>query len=316
MSHFIITYGPAGSGKGYVRQYFIEELNKLYPDQIIQSDNIFEAEIDQYIEADDEYKKMVLKIMCDYFTTCANDYVKGQGTFTQHLRNKLQSPGECNVNILARQLQTAYMAIRAKYNYILDNDLKKAVEENKKDIVFETTGTYGTNPLDWLWHCPKETDDKPWKGPLCKQKQNITIVFPFVKANLIIEQALSRFITAIMSWYKCLKNCQMDLHEKNFSGFLSCLSEQNQAVTPRVPDLEQLEKLIPNAQTNLIPYITNNMIDNIIIFNNDRSLQKPTVIALKSNKTCKYDNIDGLGLKPELVKAIKLCATNNNHKLM
>ena len=54
MPHFIVTYGPAGSGKGHIRDEYRSYLHNIH-DVIFDENNTFEANIDSYVEKDEKY---------------------------------------------------------------------------------------------------------------------------------------------------------------------------------------------------------------------------------------------------------------------
>lgn len=89
--HFIITYGPTGSGKGTVRRLYEEYLRTHHPNDTPaifhphkflsntlshsrvlspgSSDNrVFRAEIDEYVENDEEYKTKSMEIIKSFIT--------------------------------------------------------------------------------------------------------------------------------------------------------------------------------------------------------------------------------------------------------
>ena len=52
MPHFIVTYGPAGSGKGHIRDKYLSYLRDIH-DVSFNETNTFEANIDSYVEKDE-----------------------------------------------------------------------------------------------------------------------------------------------------------------------------------------------------------------------------------------------------------------------
>jgi hypothetical protein len=280
MPHLIITYGPAGSGKGFIRQHYIPLLQKMHPGMgEINSENTFVAEIDSFVEADPDYKKQVFALLCTFFDKCekANTSLATEqslGAYIDELLTDFKEGGDhCDAWHLSMGLTKIYKTTRVRYDGFLNNDIKTAIA-SQKNIIFETTGQNG-NPLDWLWHCGERS------GPFCEEAKGYlsTIVYPYVKPEIIIRRAKKRFCSRILGWYKCLKTCKAALSDKSFTSFNKCLTMGKDV--PRLPDLQELKTLIPNAQKHLIPYITNNRVTNIIVFDNDGATESPVCFNLK-----------------------------------
>ena len=312
MPHLIITYGPAGSGKGFIKGKYIPLLQKMYPDLgKLTPDNTFVAEIDNYIESDSEYKQQVFAIMCAFFDTCQ----KGLGSTTQLSRyidtllKDFTKTGACSASQLSKDLTQVYKAFKGKYNRILDRDIATAVSHGQ-NIIFESTGQFD-NPLDWLWHCPAMDTQHPWTGPFCTASTYVTtITYPHVAPDVILERTRKRFRVRVLGWYNCFRDCSKLLSEKSFTSFQTCLQMQSDVTAPRLPDLVELKEIIPRSQKNLVPYILNNRIDNIIVFDNAPTKNDPVCFNLKKLTLKNKDRIQkamldfGGNMEPDLVEAI------------
>jgi len=285
MPHLIITYGPAGSGKGFIRKKYTAVINSMYPQMdAIEYENTFVAEIDHHVENDGEYQNAVFVAICNFFDECNPGVMRTPVSFSKHLRELLsdfETNEPCSASRLSDRLTMIYQRFRTKYNSTLDCEIQDAVKK-KQHIIFETTGQ-NRNPLDWLWQCPGNTQDSEWTGPFCNVVGYVkTVVYPYVEPEMILSQATLRFIERVVSWYACLKECKTHLSQKSFNGFQSCLRNQQTVGVPRLPDLKELAELIPLAQDNIVPYIENRFVDNIILFDNNRTESEPLYFNMKT----------------------------------
>ena len=121
--HFIITFGPAGSGKGHIIENEIEDvLNCLYQQEInLNNPNqTYMALVDNLVENDEIYRKESYKIFIN-----SSFYKKGQksktktGRITKNLQN------------LSENLSKLYFKIRKKYDKINDNSINKSLKKKK-----------------------------------------------------------------------------------------------------------------------------------------------------------------------------------------
>ena len=274
MQHFIITYGPAGSGKGYIKKSYLQKLADKYPGSDFSEDNTFIAEIDSMVEEDEEYIYGATQIMCKFFEDCAKTITSSEslGRFLDSVLLKWNDE-PCSGTTLSKSLTQLYFEIRRKYNSQNDKGITKAMKDGK-NVIFETTGQ-NPNPLDWLWRCD-------WNAPLCKNTNYIVcIVFPIVDDEEILNRAKSRFKSRVMQAYKCFKGCSTSIGAREYEKAYSCMRQLEKFIPPRLPDLEELRRLIPNIQDNLVPYIKNAEIHNIVMVNNNENADKDVMINLR-----------------------------------
>jgi hypothetical protein len=311
MPHLIITYGPAGSGKGHLYPKYTQLLSKCYSsmDPITQ-DNTFVAEIDQYVESDPDYKDAVFRIICDFFENCQAqlETPESLGTYIKKVLSDFERMDECSATALSADLTRAYRYTRSKYDAKLNADIAQAVKENR-NIIFETTGQ-NSDPLNWLWYCGSGNDN--WSGPFCAAPKYVkTVIYPYVDPDRILQQAQERFARRVVGWYMCLKSCRKRLGTGKFTEFSTCLVGATNAPVPRLPNLNELRTLIPVAQRNVIPYIDNEQIENIIIYNNLEGVHDPMVFNIKGpigyctslaeeSRKRRFLLENGNGLAPEL----------------
>ena len=276
MPHLIITYGSAGSGKGYIYPKYTSLLNSCYSkmDPITEA-NTFVAEIDPYVESDIGYKDTVFQIICDFFQACQvqMETKTGLGMHLKTLLSNVVSTDRCSASALSASLTAAYQFTRRKYNAKLNADIAQAVKDNR-NIIFETTGQHH-DPLNWLWQCGS--------GPFCQADAYVkTIVYPYVNSKDILKRTHERFAIRVLEWYDCLKACKKELRKNKFGDFSVCLAKLPTQDVPRLPDIHELRTLIPAAQRHIIPYIDNNQVENIIIYDNAKNDTDPLWFNLKS----------------------------------
>jgi hypothetical protein len=249
IQHFIITFGPAGSGKGHIIENEIEDvLNCLYQQEINLSNpkQTYMALVDNLIENDETYRRESYKIFINSYY-----YKKGQkprtktGKITKNFQN------------LSENLSKLYFNIRKKYDKINDNAITKALK-NKKNIILETTGQ---NQLDWIWSWLFK-DYKLNEIPI------ITIVYPWKTRKGIIDGIITRFETQVNEIEKYIEKNS----KENFF--------QNKKIKPiRLPNLAQLRDNIPIIEQNFAKIIGQNMskIENILIYDNNYELNKNSI---------------------------------------
>ena len=271
MPHLIITYGPAGSGKGHLYPNYTRLLSTCYSSmKPITQDNTFVAEIDQYVENDPDYKNEVFRIICDFFKTCKTQLTSSSsevnlGAYIRQVVSDFENTDQCSASELSKNLTDAYRYTRRKYDNMLTAKIAQAVKDNQ-NIIFETTGQ-NAGPLNWLWHCGRDSEN--WSGPFCVAPNYVkTIIYPYVDPERILQQARDRFVRRVVGWYTCLKECRVHLKKGDFAEFPTCLAKGTDTPVPRLPNIKELRELIPVAQQNIIPYIDNKQIENIIIYNN------------------------------------------------
>lgn len=283
MPHLVITCGPAGSEKGFVKPKYIAMLQKKYPNMApITPENTFIAEIENYVESDADYKKAVFHALCEFFDKCGAKDMSSKSELRVQLQKMFDgsTSEECSASNLSQKLFQIYNTTRQKYSRVFDEGIANAVRQGQ-NVIFETTGQH-KDPLCWLWHCPSSAQD--WAGPFCSPGQSYvkTVVYPYVDPKEIITLARERFVICLMSWFECLQNCRLYLKAKSFANFSICLDRKMSDETPRLPNLEELQLLISKSQKNIIPYIDNNRVDNIIVFDNDKFKKDPVCFNLKN----------------------------------
>lgn len=271
MPFFIITYGPAGSGKGYLKPTYLKLLD---PESKINRNDIFTAEIDNYVEQDDKYKDGVYRVVFDLINGCykqnkikngdPTDTPTNTPTDTKALEDFLDDVmrkwevggGMCSATKLSEDLTNLYTSVRRDHNNALDGALMTAITE-RKNIIFETTGK-NPDPLGWLWG----SDEK--KGPLYGTDYDVIIIFPYVHNKTILERAKNRFKNRVLSIEKCFNNSP----EPN--NFVQCAREMNKR-PPRLPNIPALHASIADSQRNLLSYLntSNDNIKKIIVVKNN-----------------------------------------------
>ena len=71
MPHFIVTYGPAGSGKGHIRDKYLSYLRNIHiHDVSFNETNTFEANIDSYVEKDERYIQRSIEATQEFIKAC------------------------------------------------------------------------------------------------------------------------------------------------------------------------------------------------------------------------------------------------------
>ena len=309
MPHYIVTYGPAGSGKGYIKPHYLKHIEEEHKEQILAA-NTFIAEIDNYVESDPEYKQKVFDILCNFFDKCAkNATLEGTsiGDYLNDLLKDFTTRADCTAWDLSDRLTKVYIDTRRKKNAQLDADIENAVKKGFH-IIFETTGQ-NPNPISWLWHC----SDK-WNGPLCEKKDyTVSIVYPYVHSRTVLDRARKRFVSRVKGWYGCIKQCKQFLSNSDvsFMGFNKCIMEAKESGVPRLPNIAELESLIPKAQQNLVPYIAAGQVGNIYIYDNDASSKQVMGINIKNGNVSALQQFlkkENLTMDKELLDA--LCKIN------
>ena len=188
MPHLIITYGPAGSGKGHLYPNYTRLLSTCYSSmKPITQDNTFVAEIDQYVENDPDYKNEVFRIICDFFKTCKTQLKSAEvslGAYIRQVVSDFENTDQCSAFELSKNLTDAYRYTRRKYDNMLTAKIAQAVKDNQ-NIIFETTGQHA-EPLNWLWHCGRDSEN--WSGPFCVAPNYVkTIIYPYVDPERLLQ---------------------------------------------------------------------------------------------------------------------------------
>lgn len=279
MPHFIITYGPAGSGKGFIKENYIQWLNNKYPNMKIDATNTVVAEIDNFVESDPVYKTKVFECVCTFIDECKIN-VSSTDSLRDHLVNVLNDWGDstkrCSASRLSKELTAIYKTARIPKNSALDALIVAGVAANK-NVIFESTGQYAT-PLDWLWRCGSD-----WNGPLCKNMAYTkTIVFPYVNEDTVLQRAKDRFSERVIKMYDNLKKCSKSFRHREIREAFECFEAAKAGTPPRLPDIPELQENIQKAQQHLVPYITNQEISHVLLIDNNNPRKVMSYVDLVS----------------------------------
>lgn len=263
MPHLIITYGPTGSGKGYLYNKFVSRLSKQHPELgDITAENSFFAEVDSYIEGSVEYKMGVWDTLKDFYTKTGTNH-----EMVPFLRENLQLYAYGKENVIGPDISNRMFAV---YGSVKDTVKKKFLTDFKaavaaqKHIIYELTGSSGSNPLEKFFG--KD-------GLLGDQYENytISIVFPFVRDDVIIDRATDRFIERVaLAEPMVLGALKAFSPGGDTMKALQYLADFQKIIPPRLPDVQELRtKKIKVAQENLVQYIRDNVVENVIVYDNN-----------------------------------------------
>ena len=133
MPHFIVTYGPAGSGKGHIRDKYLSYLRDIHD----VSFNETERYIQRSIEATQEF-----------ITAC-------QGKALGDCLRAREEPRDA----LVTKLQKNYFEVRKYYSHYMDQEIIKAAEQGKH-IILESTGSFG-QPT-WIFDFVERASNFPY----------------------------------------------------------------------------------------------------------------------------------------------------------
>lgn len=188
-SVFIITYGPAGSGKGFIEDTFIKKINHHLGDKInlVSSDQLHRMQIDTYVENDRNFAYPSINHVNSMFTISELCNINIDNAINNIINGDEKK--EIKLNQASNELTSLYFKIRDMYNNKNDDELKKALKDGK-NIIYETTGVV---PIDWLF---TEPDFLTFE---ILQKYYVVIVYPFVDSKKIIFRAVKRFIKRSIS---------------------------------------------------------------------------------------------------------------------
>eukprot|EP00957_Ditylum_brightwellii_P209800 15363312-Ditylum_brightwellii.AAC.1 len=216
-AHFIVTYGPVGTGKGFIKEQYIQYLSKAHPEIELTEDNTFIAEIDNLIEENNEYRKAAVIHLDKFFKQSFGGGIKHDKDLLEKVRQYLRSFAG-NVDLTAKlekliiklldDLENTYFTTREPFNLIFDKALEQAIVDGE-NIIFETTGSSLSDPIGWLW--------KFYSSPLYQKmdKYVLTIVYPFVQDTTIEEQNVGRFMDRLANYYVSIKKASAELAKMN-----------------------------------------------------------------------------------------------------
>lgn len=279
-AHFIVTYGPAGSGKGFIKNRYMEYLKTAHPGIIINDENTFYAEIDNFVEKNDEYKKAIIKNLDDFFKRSFGGDIEYDKQTIQKVQSYIMaySSGENitidtaiedSINIMISDLNETYFLARKPFNEILDKELANAIEA-QKNIIYETTG--GTpDPIGWLW--------KFDGSPLYKKTDRyvFSIVYPFVQDTTIEKRNIGRFITRLTDYYVNIKKASVELSKLNVDKAKILLDKVSQSLPPRIVNPREVKENAQKAQKNIIEYTNNGVIDHVLLYDNNTGVDEPPI---------------------------------------
>lgn len=271
--HFIISYGPAGSGKGHiVDNEMFKILKCLYPGTNFHDKYTYMALIDDYVESDEEFRNESLNIVLNYIKT-HNIPIDQADTIDK--MEKLFTDDQ--LNDIAKEIDDLYSKVRndnkhmdlktgkmKSYNDINTEKMISHLEKNN-NVVLETTGE---RSFRWLWNSPELLQNK--------DHVVVTLIYPWVEKNDIITSAKLRFFKTLMN----IKNNNFKLTPE--------------LKPPRIPNLKDLDASIDVIQNNfarcLIEDVKYEHVDNVIFWNNSYLQKEPTsfILAPKLSPEEKY----------------------------
>lgn len=264
MPHFIITYGPTGSGKGYLKEKFLSKLQMEHPEVgEMNKINTYFAEVDDYIEGNTTYKLAVFDVLKHFYLHSPKNE-----NFDEYLRRKLiDFVNEDDITIgrmVSDKMFEAYNSVKDVVKDAFMNDLKQAIDE-RKHIVYELTGSKGTDPLGKFFS----------QGGLLDGITNeyvVTIVFPYVDDKVVIHRATERFLQRVVHVKPIVINAVNELSNGSSHKSLLYIRHFMENVPPRLPDILELRKeKISVSQENLVQYINHNHIQNVLVYDNNVS---------------------------------------------
>lgn len=156
MPYFIITYGPAGSGKSALQRQYLKDIMKLKKcstEKCLKKNNIIHVSVDNIIEGDPKYQKQLIKI----------------------IKNKKLDEKEKD-----KQISKLYEKYKPKAKKIKDKNLKKAIKEGKH-IIYETKGIKAGT----IKKIAKEIKNLP-------KNYRKVLVFPYVDSNNLIQKKIGK----------------------------------------------------------------------------------------------------------------------------
>lgn len=259
-SVFVITIGPAGSGKSNIINS-LKEYIKMHHNYI-KTDNFKSGSIDDYIEKDDEYIKRIVDIITkDIISseTLLNYVIKNsekknaEYEIINYSTDENSKRGIDNLNDVTDKMTHVYMDIRNKYSGINDDNIQLWIKR-RENIFFETTG-YGS--LDWLF-----TKDGYFNNPTTLRDYVIIVAYPYVKKQEILTRALHRFANRVKFFYDHYINqhnnyADSDNIQKYIDDIKNNLIIENiKAEPPRLPFIffgqNPLSSSIERIQENII----------------------------------------------------------------
>lgn len=287
-SLFLITFGPAGSGKGYIMPNLLTHIANVHPN-IKNIGELKYARIDDFVEVDRMYVENSLalvptNILSDpSFTSYLQDLVDIKASETEINRNlsniaTQQFSGNFRkLETLADKYYETYTTSRKTYDKTLDDNLIMWLK-SRNNIVFETTGQSNFN---WLFSFT------PLKNEQVLNDYIIILVYPYVASETILARALNRFIVRVDDSIKLGKFTKdTTSHTPEFTRYVENVEYGNRignkkVEPPRLPKLltgeYSLYKSITAIQNTIANYIgecldTNtSKIDTIMLYDNTKT---------------------------------------------
>lgn len=262
-SVFMITIGPAGSGKSNIIGELKDYINKHYNDI---NPGIYESgSIDDYVEHDRTYIREIINLivtdiflddkmngkmdgkingkMKDYIIT--NSQKQNSDIEIENYINNQES-GIDLLNDITQKMTNLYMIVRRKYDNENNTNLKKWINE-RKNIIFETTGQ--TN-LDWLFEGEFFTKDTI-------DDYLIIMAYPYVEKKEILSRALNRFAERVKFFYdNYYHNRVFDIEEYIRDVMSNKMVNNKRVEPPRLPFIfygnNPLTEAVDAIQRNII----------------------------------------------------------------
>jgi len=288
-SYFVITIGPAGSGKGYIIEKLVNYINtNMENERVIDIKSFEYGRIDDYIEMDIDYIKASMtttieKILknndlynyvqhINDIESCINEFNKNDNILQSYNNNELLK----QLDNLSQDYANNYFNIRKKYNAINDANINVWLHD-RRNIVFETTGSFN---FDWMF-----TDENfLLSNGEVRKDYNIIVVYPYVDTYIILGRALGRFVKRVND----MLNNGIDMNtidnDEIFVNYANKIKMGNTKIKFEAPRLPALVKgnysilsSINAIQKNIAEYINkcnnnvNNNINRLLIYDNQTS---------------------------------------------
>lgn len=277
-SLFIITFGPAGSGKGYIERFLFDSIyanlqDKLYPRDTRKQ---YYARIDDYVDMDFDYNYNVAKYLKENIFS-EELYDKHINVINQQpdniINNIINSSGNLEINNMLKRIAENftqfYFSRRRYYSTTLDNELNRNLKD-RNNIIYETTGI---SKIDWIF------TNTFLKYKQIRDNYYVVIVYPFVDNTTILTRALTRFAKRA----KALHDDNIHLMSANeLSEYISNKISSSTYSPPRLPLLvgdNSLKDSISIIQQNISHYIESCIsnigeVDIIMLYDNNNIIPK------------------------------------------
>lgn len=263
LRHFIITYGPTGSGKGHVRSEYEKQLRELYPDTTPEryhyvesmdgSDQVSRAtieprmmvvEIDNFVEGDNQYIIDTTNATREFIATCGS-----------HDIPSCMAAERVRMDGLVRSLSESYFRTRKFHTQRTDDSLVYALRHGW-NVVFETTGMYGN--FDWLF-------DFLRRNTPSTHRYIVTVIFPITDSDTIVHRVQHRFVERV----QCIRG------------------NREQCFPPRLLDPADIRRGIVQSHKNLMAYVTDKRVDHLFLYNNTARCEQTDCLRVDMRTLCK-----------------------------